>query len=128
MQDDMMTNALGGLTPTTPSLSPLAIAFEAGRRSMRPQVLRWRTCASACIALTVAVTLFPMLIKQSPTRGPVSVPIVAQAAVDPPETNPDQAFSLRNAVLERGLDAFPPASTGRISPVGIQDKSLRGDL
>ena len=124
-----LESMLASLKPAAPSFTEAEIAFEAGRRAGRMQLLRWRAAA----AILVAALGLSILARPAPRTSERAVVTqdssrAAQphaAAVDDRQpyatlsTSPGSYLNLRQLVIERGVDALPTPSASTPSNTTI---------
>jgi hypothetical protein len=132
--------ALAGITPAAPRQPRDEWLFKAGaesaRASFRRRLRTWQSLAAVLALSTTASILIRPSDRTQPREvggrhelaaqtGPSdSSPLTPRAPWVPRPVDPDSALALRDAVLARGIDALPNASTDRQAPQPIQ--SLRG--
>jgi hypothetical protein len=138
--DRELESALGGMAPAAPRRPRDEWLFKAGAESARAVFRRrlrtWQSLAAVLALSTTASILIRPSDRAQPrdvgarhelaarTRPSDSSPLTPQAPWAPRPVDPDSALALRDAVLARGIDALPNASTDRQAPQPIQ--SLRG--
>jgi hypothetical protein len=127
-----MESALRQLRPAAAEIDPIACAYEAGVRTARQSLWRWRAAA----ALIVAVLGTVLLLGQPGQQQPMKMAVVPDEPTAPQRPQPPQRLDtlametrgaaylrLRNEVLDQGLDALPapppaPADLGEPLRVG----------
>jgi hypothetical protein len=117
--DREMERALAGLSPAAAEIDLCGLAFEAGQRSAGRRLAGWRAAATL---LAVGMLTVALMRPEPHTVDRIVTVTVEVPATAPQSSWPEQFarsertfaapvyFSLRNAVLERGLDALPEPS------------------
>lgn len=130
--DDDLIRSLATLTPVRPP-DATAIAFEAGRRSARASIVRWRVATATTLAIAVA-TLWPRALSPDRPTLAMTAPLLPpiNASSSPPAIAPlppDNVIALRDAVLDHGLAGLPPLprSTSPARPISVREL-VGGDL
>lgn len=108
--DDAVIASLSTLKPAAPAdAAALAIAFEAGRRSMRSSVRRWRMIASTLAIGVVAILMLPN--DPAPPRTPIALttrpPVlpVSPRSVEPLDSS--SVIAMRSVLLAGGVQELP---------------------
>ena len=129
MSDEEMIRQLATLTPAR-SIDATTIAFEAGRRSARTSIIRWRLATAT--AILCALAALPLRPRPEPMTLAAAAPPPSVEATSLPATAPlppDNVIALRDAVLDRGLAGLPPLprATPVERPLSMREL-LGGDL
>lgn len=139
--DRELESALAGIAPAAPRQPRDEWLFKAGAESTRATFHRrlrtWQSLAAA-LALSTTISILTRSAGRAPSGdGGTGRQLAAQTqpvdAPSPPPpqppwaarpVDPDSALALRDAVLDRGIDALPSSSTDRRAPQPVP--SLRG--
>jgi hypothetical protein len=105
-----LERALQGLTPSAAVVDPLALAFEAGRRGAALRITTWKFASVAMLGLML-VSLYASSDRARLPINVVSTETIAERSPAPIDRS--TYLAVREAVLERGVDALPaPAGSG----------------
>jgi hypothetical protein len=109
------------LKPAAPSFTEAQIAYEAGRRAGRTQVVRWRAAAAILVgALGLLILARPaprtieklVVVQSAPLEAKTFPAIDRQPYAIASPAAPGTYLNLRQAIVERGVDALPRAAAG----------------
>jgi hypothetical protein len=124
--DDLndLERRLSGWRPSAAGLDAGAMLFAAGRTSVRPSAMRFVWPAVTAVAAAVALALGVQLAAERSERLALvqqvhlltrtqPVPAAVPSPVESPSADslPPNSFLAFHRVLDRGLDAWPAAST-----------------
>ena len=115
--------ALRSVPPSSSRLDPIAAAFNAGRRSVRGSVHRWRSAAALALLIGAASWLAPA--RHSATTAPPESSGF-MLAVQPPPSVPrplsDQSvLALQEVVRKKGMDDLPAPHLPAVKIVRAED-------
>ncbi len=119
LSDQEFEAALRSLSPRAIRLDPAEAAFQAGQRSVRAQLRRWRAATGTLLLFAVGSWLLPK--QPSSVRDTRNRVLAATTASRQAEPISDQSMiKLQNAMWESGVDGLSPVSLAPVKLLNIQ--------